>query len=377
MGLFAGIAIRPRKLPLEARWGEKLGCTALALASIVLGGLWLASIFGKPTVLGRSTAGMYSQRASGLMSGGSSADALPLLDRAIESMPLDFFLYIQRAHARLRMRTELEEALQDFSRARAIEPFHSRTCYDEGVAWLSVRPEYAVIGWREFLKRRPSAASGRYGYYGQMLLNSIPFPELRQQLWSLANTVEMKLDFIKYAQTKEDFAFALSELLGRYPDLAPLEGEQRMQLFERWMQMGDRDALISAIQTNKSWERDGGWKIVAESLAQKSDFRAACELAGIYLPSLIRTVPGTSMDVQALERAFLFNPMDARLGVDLFQAYKAKGDFENAARALEKTRNSTSPPSFIDLELGALMATKGDFRRAWEYYRVVIERKKS
>jgi tetratricopeptide (TPR) repeat protein len=125
---------------------------------------------------------------------------------------------------------------------------------------------------------------------------------------------------------------------------------------------------MAAIESNKSWERDGGWKLLSAHYAGKSDFKRACELASIYLPSLLRTTPGTSMDVQALERAFLFSPLDARLGVDLFQAYKNRNELDLAIRTLEKVRSTPHPPAYLHQEMAAIHMAKEDYRRAWECF---------
>ena len=81
-----------------------------------------------------------------------------------------------------------------------------------------------------------------------------------------------------------------------------------------------------------------------------------------------RPVPGTSTDVQALERAFLFNPLDARLGIDLFQAYKNRNELDQAIRTLEKVRNTPNPPAYLHQEMAAIYMAKEDFRRAWESF---------
>jgi tetratricopeptide (TPR) repeat protein len=168
--------------------------------------------------------------------------------------------------------------------------------------------------------------------------------------------------------TREDFDLCLREILSRTPDLATLESSQRVILFDLWSRFGDQEALMAAIESNKTWERDGGWKLLATHYAKKSDFKRACDLAAIYLPSLLRTAPGTSTDVRALERAFLFNPLDPRLGIELFQAYKNRNEFDLALRTLEKVRNATNPPAYIYQEMAAIYMTKEDFRRAWESF---------
>jgi tetratricopeptide (TPR) repeat protein len=60
--------------------------------------------------------------------------------------------------------------------------------------------------------------------------------------------------------------------------------------------------------------------------------------------------------------------MDPQHGINLFQAYKNRSEYDQAIRTLEKVRNSSSPPNYIDLEIAALYVAKKDFRRAWEHY---------
>jgi tetratricopeptide (TPR) repeat protein len=201
------------------------------------------------------------------------------------------------------------------------------------------------------------------------------FPDLRAQIWALADSVELKFEYLKWVNTREEFDNCLKDMLSRQPDLASLSGAQRASLFQMWMKLGDVESLMAAIGSNRIWERDGGWKLLAEHHAKKSDFRRACEIANIYLPSLIRTAPGTSTDVQALERAFLFNPLDSRLGIDLFQAYKSRGELDAAIRTLEKIKNTNSPPAYVHQEMAAIFAAKEDFRRAWQHYREAAAQK--
>lgn len=375
VAVLAGIAVRPRSLPHASRLPERgLGMVA-GLAIMAAGGCWLLVSLGKPVLPGSSSAQMLRNRAVELANSGSAADALELYNQAIAMRPLDFQLYFERAETHLLLRKGNEQALKDFSIARSLQPHNAYMCYKEGVTWLSYRPEYAILGWREFLKRFPEAAAGRHGYYWAIVDQSRLFPELRAQVWKLADSLELKIEFLNSVTTREDFELCLKDILARQPDLAALESAQRMSLFQMWQRLGDEESLMAAIESNKTWERDGGWKLLSAHYAKESDFRRACEIAAIYLPSLIRTTPGTSTDIQALERAFLFNPLDARLGIDLFQAYKSRGDLDAAIRTLEKVKNCMHPPAYLHQEMAALFVAKEDFRRAWEHYRAASEQK--
>lgn len=370
IALLAGTAVRPRHLPHDSSLLDKSLMVGAGGALMGLGLAWTMVAFGNPVLPGSSSARMLRMKARDLANSGAATDALPLIDRAISMRPLDFTLYFERAEIRLVLRQDYDSALLDFTRARMLEPFYAYMCYTEGLAWLaSPQPENAILGWREFLRRFPAAGPGVHGYYRQMINHTIQFPELREQVWKLSgNKTELQLDYLTSVSTREEFERCLREILLRSPDLTNLETIQRTTLFDLWSRLGDPDTLMAAIESNKSWERDGGWKLLSAHYAGKSDFKRACELASIYLPSLLRTTPGTSMDVQALERAFLFNPLDARLGVDLFQAYKNRNELDLAIRTLEKVRSTPHPPAYLHQEMAAIHMAKEDYRRAWECF---------
>jgi len=175
-------------------------------------------------------------------------------------------------------------------------------------------------------------------------------------------------------QARDEFDRCLRSLLAQQPDLRGLDPSQRETIFTLWYQHGNQEALISALETNRKW-RDDGWRILAEHYARNSDFQRACQTAMPYLPSVIRTAPGTSTDIPALERALLYNPTDPRRAVDLFQAQKTQGDIDGALRTLEKVVTLPSPPPYVRQEIATLYMMKQDFRRAWENLREAMQKR--
>ncbi len=374
MALLAGIAIRPRRLPQAAAAPQRVAFRLGGLATLALGSAWAAISMGHAVLPGTSAAEVLQTRAIQLMDSGSPSGALPLMNQAISMKPLDFRFYFERALIRLRLGQPLDDALTDFSRSRTLEPHFARYCYTEGVVWLDYNPSFALIGWREFLRRYPAASPGVYGYYRMMLNHTNQHPELYEPLWSLASTVELKFDFLEGVRTPEIFNQCIRSLLTQQPDLEGLEAAQRESLFYLWYQHGDQAALISALETNRKW-RDDGWRILAEHYARNSDFQRACQTVVPFLPSVTRTAPGTSSDIPALERALLYNPTDARRGIDLFQAQKNQGDIDGALRTLEKVAAIPNTPSYIRQEIAALYIMKQDFRRAWEHLREAMQKR--
>ncbi|MCB1279342.1 O-antigen ligase family protein [Prosthecobacter sp.] len=366
--LLAGIALRPRRLPLPAGNALPIITRLTGIAFIALGIAWLSISQGGLALPGSSTASFLRGRANQLTDSGSYADALPLFDEAIRQAPMDYRLYHERAKVRLYLQQPVNEALADFSRSRALEPNDTETCFKEGVVWLNYRPEYAIVPWREIMLRWP-------GYYYSTLLNyAESHPELKEPLWSLASTIDLKLQVLGRAQTREDFERALRNILVSPSSLDNVEPAQRESIFNLWYQHGDQAALISTLETNKKWRADG-WRILAEHYARNSEFERACQTAIPYLPSIVRTAPGTSTDIPTLERALLYNPTDVRRVIDLFQAQKTSGDIDGALRTLEKIATMPNAPAYVRQEIAALYMAKRDFRRAWEYLREAMQKR--
>ncbi len=368
MALLAGIAIRPRRLPQPAERPQRIAFRLGGLAALALGAAWLAIALGHPALPGTSSAEALRVRADKLVGSGSPSDALPLMNQAIQMRPMDFRLYFERARIRLMLGQPSNDALTDFSRSRMLEPQFARYCYVEGVIWLDYNPSFALIAWRDVLRRWPG-----YNYWA-MLQHARQHPELLEPLWSLATTANLKMEYLYQVTSREEFDVCLRSLLTQQPDLEGLEPAQRERLFGIWYQHGNPAALVSALETNRKW-RDDGWRLLAEHYARNSDFQRACQTVIPYLPSVIRTAPGTSTDIPALERALLYNPTDARRGIDLFQAQKTQGDIDGALRTLEKVAAIPNAPPYIRQEIAALYIMKQDFRRAWEQLREAMQKR--
>lgn len=368
IALLAGIAVRPRRLPVSAGSGTKLLNWAGGSAALFLGVCWFAIANGRPWLPGASASEMLHKRATAFAASGSAAAALPLYNAAIEMKPMNFLLYYDRASILLSLGRPAEAALEDFSRSRALNPNYTDLCYREGLFWLNHRPEFAIIPWREILLRWPGY------YYSTLLSKAEPFPELEAALWDLANTNELKIIQLNWIANRAEFEQFFRKLVQNQPDLEGLTPHQREQVFTVWYRYGDQTALISALETNRKW-RDDGWRILAEHYARNSDFQKACQTVVPYLPSIIRTAPGTSSDIPALERALLYNPTDARRGIDLFQAQKNQGDITGALRTLEKVAAIPNAPPYVQQEIAALYVMQQDFRRAWEHLREAMQKR--
>lgn len=368
MSLLAGIAIRPRRLSEAASPPNRLLFRLCGIAILVLGAAWSAIALGHSAMPGASEAETLRSRANNLADSGSPAAALPFLNRATELRPMDFRSYYDRARIRLMLGQSQEAALADFSRARMLEPHIARLSYNEGVVWMDYNASYALNAWRETLRRWPG-----YNYWA-MVQTSLLRPELREPLWTLATSIELKMEYLARVTSREEFTKCLQSILSQSQNLEGWESAQRENLFNLWSSRGDQASLIASLEANPKW-RDSGWRVLAEHYARNSDFKRACETVVPYLPSIMRTSPGSSTDIPTLERALTFNPTDALRGIDLFQAQKTRGDIDGAIRTLEKVVLIPNAPSYVRQEIAALYVMKQDYRRAWEQLRETMQKR--
>jgi len=369
MALLAGILVRPRRLRTADGPADRLLVRGAGVVVLLIGAGWLAVTLGHASRFpGSSAAESLRTRANWLTMTGSVAGGLPLMNEAVRLNPMSFEFYFERARMWGYLGRPKDEVLQDFSRSRALEPHYAALCYQEGVFWLDFAPAYAVIGWRECLQRYPAAAPGIHGTYRQMLNHAERYPELREPLWAMASSVELKLDYLGTTRTREEFDRCLRSMLELQPQFEGIDGFQRKALFDLWNRLGDPKTLMTELERNKKW-RDDGWSLLADYHARNSDFERACRIAAAYLPALNRATPDAAADIATLERAMLFNPNDPRRGIDLFQAQKKSGDIDAALRTLEKLSSIPKAPAYLHQEIAALYVEKEDFRRAWEHFR--------
>jgi hypothetical protein len=93
------------------------------------------------------------------------------------------------------------------------------------------------------------------------------------------------------------------------------------------------------------------------------------------LPPTSASITGL-MPVNQLEQNFLFNPTDARRGIDLYFGYKSRGEWTQALATLEKVAALPTAPNYLSYEMASIYAEKEDFRRAWELMLQYLSRPK-
>lgn len=342
---------------------DLIGTTAYRLAGlalICLGGAQFLAAHGQPALSDRTALKVRSGAIHLLASSGRHQEALREVDKALSLAPLDWSLHFQRGLLRLQLRQPAGAALEDFNRARILEPNNANLRLEEGRLWLEHQPSIAIVPWRELLRltRDP-------GYYVQFISLARAHPELASPIRLLAETPTLKAAYAVHGAPQELWQSALQDLLTVDPQLNQIDTDLRLQLFHAWQARGDRDQLLAAIESHPTWHEQV-WPLLAEEYARRSDFEKAWNLQKTHAFSMVPAATPTDQNISQLERNFHFNPLDTRLGVELYFAQKRSGQLPEARRTLDRLLAQPNPPDFLHQELAALHAEQGDFRQAYE-----------
>ncbi|HYF35690.1 MAG TPA: O-antigen ligase family protein [Prosthecobacter sp.] len=374
-GLLIGLAVRPASLGAAGGWVHRW---AFRLGGLVVGGLgicWIGIAQDRLEPPVASTARQLHRQALKKTRDRQPAAAMVLVERALKLTPLEYGLHHMRAQLRLQLGQSSQRALHDFGLARAIEPNVANFCYWEGSYWLAYDPILATVPWREWVRRSRGRAESLWGGYRQMVLDAEPFPEVISTLRQMAVTPAMKLIFLMAAKPGPEWQKCLDQLLAEQPNLEVFDAEQSQHLFAVWDRVGDRQALISALESHPAWQVHG-WRILAGEYVRRGDFQKAYQIAAKHQPQRVRPPPVSGASIETLRRELVLKPNDPRPGIELFYALQAKGEREEALYALQKVSQMPSAPVYVKQELAALLAEKGDYRGAWEWLMAAADKGK-
>lgn len=358
--LLAACAIPRHRLSgppnVPANWAFRL----VGIALLGLGAAHLLSARGDPVLSDRTALKAHHLNSQRFAAAGRHQEALQTLDLAIAQAPLDWSLYFQRGVLRLQLRQPAGAALEDFNRARVLEPNHTQLRFQEGNLWLVHQPALAIIPWRELLQHTRDPEQ-----YAQILALARPYSDLAAPLRLLATTPTLKTVYAIQGTTPEQWPAALQDLLALDPNLTQINPELRRQLLTIWQIRGDREQLVTAMESNPAWQ-ELAWPLLAEEYALRSDFEKAWDLQKTYVFSAAPAAAHTDQNIELLERNHLFNPTDTRHGVELYFAQRRLGRLPEARRTLDRLLALPNKPDFLHQELASLYAEQRDFRLAYE-----------
>lgn len=360
-GMALGDSVKRKVRTLPSTWLFRVA----GVLAIIAGSTWLATASGHTIVFGQTAQRVQLEMLETALAEKVLAAAGRAVDRAVEAAPMNWQGYFDRAAAKLMMGDSHSSALSDFAIARYLEPTIFTIPMEEATIWLDYSPELAVSAWRETLRRTASDTRLQAGLYQSMLSSLRTHPELLEAIRSLATTPQMLVQYLNNAIDDEDARETLRYMLEQHPSLGLLSSLERRYVFQVWYQRGDQEALISQIQANPSWMRDG-WPFLARHLAAKGDSAAAYELALKYLTPPARLISGSGRQLSELERDASLSPNDPRPALALYAAQMDQGLYDLAFKTLQRVQAMPSAPRYLDYELARLHSARSEPDLAWK-----------
>jgi tetratricopeptide (TPR) repeat protein len=283
--------------------------------------------------------------------------------QALSWAPLRWQIYFLRALGKIGARLPVNEAADDFRRARFLEPNVYQVPFEEGNAWLSAnQPVMALTAWREALRR---AGSQRAGVYRAMRMTaSTSSPQAYRGLEELGMLHhDLALIFLEVG-SGAPFMAALHRFLDNDPTLETMTPEEKATLFRYWADRGNAAELARAVEAHPDW-MPFAWRGLADYQAAQKNFRAAVELAIQFgeKPALPPTAQNTS--IEQLRQALHASPDNYSLGFQLYREQMQQGLVDEALMTVRHfTGLPDCPRYFYFLEADA-WAAKQDWERAW------------
>ncbi|PYL09774.1 MAG: hypothetical protein DME34_01850 [Verrucomicrobia bacterium] len=287
--------------------------------------------------------------------------AVSLTSRARAWAPLDWQLYFLRALAEVADK-QGEVALEDFQRARFLEPNGFEVPLAEGNAWLPTQPTLAVSAWREALRRAGPRRAEIFSIVLANAANENPAASRMLEEIGLARH-DLVMPYLNRV-SGEDFQRAIKQVLANDPELKTFTEPEKIAFFTLWSERGVLDSLAQEVQRHPSW-MPYAWLGLAKYYAARKDFRAAYELTQRYGESvaLPRVTTDTSLD--DLQNRFASAPDNYALGYALYRAQIQRGRVDDALNTARHFSERASAPAYFHLLEAECWAAKQNWERAW------------
>jgi len=291
---------------------------------------------------------------------GNYSETIALTTRALRWAPIDWQLYLSRAIGEVELK-QTTNAVDDFRRARFLEPIAYEVPLAEGNAWLPYRPTLAVTAWRDTLRR---AGPLRPEVYANMLSDaSLRSPEVSLFLEAIGlSEHDLALPYLDRL-SNASFNRALTQLLRNDPNLRSFSETEKLALFAVWSERGDPEEISRGVEQHPEWLRYA-WLGIAKHNASRNDFRAAYELTQRYgEPVAVPRVSNSSL--QDLEQRFAGAPNNYGIGYQLYRAQMQNGRVDDALLTARHFSERPNSPAYFHFLEAQCWAEKQNWERAW------------
>lgn len=296
--------------------------------------------------------------------GRNFAETIQRATRALSWAPLRWQLYFLRALGEVGIRASVSQAVDDFRRARFLEPNVYEVPFEEGNVWVAAnQPALALTAWREALRR---AGSQRPEVYGRMLaVARQSSPRLHQGLEEFGMVHhDLALIYLEHSGGAP-FMSALQRFLDHDPTLQTMTPQERVTLFKHWAERGDAAALARAVETHPDWIA-WAWRGLAKHQASQKNFRAAVDLVRRYGETPPLPPPAQNSSIDPLRQALHASPDNYGLGFQLYHQQMEQGLIDEALVTVRHFTELPGAPRYFHFLEAEAWAAKQDWERAWK-----------
>ena len=288
-------------------------------------------------------------------------ETIGLTDRAIGWAPLDWQLYFYRALAEVATH-QPARALDDFRRARFLEPGSYEIPLAEGKAWLSSQPILAVTAWREALRK---AGPNRSVVYSSMLNStSLQKPEVSRILEEVGlSQADLALAYLGRL-SGADFQRGVHQLFQKEPNLGTFSEPQKLALFDLWSERGDLEQLAGTVQSHPEW-LSYAWLGMAKYRAGRKDFHAAYDLTQRFGEAVALPRASGGKSLEQLEKQYVANPDNYMAGYALYLAQREHQRVDDALNTARHFSERPGSPAYFHFLEAQCWAAKQNWERAW------------
>src|SRR5438067_2086953 len=358
-----GLAVR-RPAELRRSVAIPIVFRSVGLMLLIAGSAWLFATRHEKPLPGAVGVENEMRLATAANQGRNFTETIERTTRALGWAPLRWQLYFLRALGKVGARLSMNDAADDFRRARFLEPNVYEVPFQEGNVWVGAnQPALALTAWREALRR---AGPQRADVYRAMLtVASRSSPRVHQGLEELGIIHhDLALIFLE-TSGGAPFMAAVQRFLDHDPALETMTAQEKITFFKYWAERGDAAELARAVETHPDW-MPHAWRGLAKYQAAQKNFRAAIELVRRYGEAPALPAAAQNSSIEQLRQALHASPDNYALGFQLYQEQMQHGLIDEGLVTVRHFTDLPGAPRYFHFLEAEAWAAKEDWERAWK-----------